>query len=66
MSFNKSPFYIYPQVETAYDLNLSAALLRASCTTESEGTLWANANKFHTYLKTDDADFGWTDCLWPL
>lgn len=62
MSFNKSPFYIYPQVETAYDLNLSAALLRASCTTESEGTLLANANKFHKYLETDDADF-WMDGL---
>lgn len=62
MSFNKSPFYIYPQVEAAYDLNLSAALLRASCTTESEGALWANANKFHKYLEKDVADF-WEDEL---
>ena len=30
MSFDNSPFYIFPQVEATYDLNLSAAFLRAS------------------------------------
>lgn len=60
MSFENSPFYIYPQVEATYDLNLSAAFLRASCVSQREAVSMEMARRFHQSLARDKAE-NWRD-----
>lgn len=60
MSFNNSPFYIYPQVEATYDLNLSAAFLRASCVTFNDSVMMDVARRFHQSLQRDQVE-NWRD-----
>ena len=60
MSFENSPFYIFPQVEATYDLNLSAAFLRASCVARKEAKLLETAQRFHQSLARDK-DENWRD-----
>ena len=60
MSFDNSPFYIFPQVEATYDLNLSAAFLRASCMSQSEAVSMEMARRFHQSLARDKSE-NWRD-----
>jgi hypothetical protein len=60
MSFDNSPFYIFPQVEATYDLNLSAAFLRASCVSRRENVLMDMARRFHQSLARDNYE-NWRD-----
>ena len=60
MSFDNSPFYIFPQVEATYDLNLSAAFLRASCVSQREAFSMEMARRFHQSLARDRSE-GWRD-----
>lgn len=60
MSFDNSPFYIFPQVEATYDLNLSAAFLRASCVSQREAVSMDMARRFHQSLARDKAA-SWRD-----
>jgi hypothetical protein len=60
MSFENSPFYIFPQVEATYDLNLSAAFLRASCVSQREPFSMEMARRFHQSLARDKAE-NWRD-----
>jgi hypothetical protein len=60
MSFDNSPFYIFPQVEATYDLNLSAAFQRASCISHSESMSMDVARRFHQSLARDKSG-NWRD-----
>jgi hypothetical protein len=60
MSFDNSPFYIFPQVEATYDLNLSAAFLRASCVSRREPVSMDMARRFHQSLARDKSE-NWRD-----
>jgi hypothetical protein len=60
MSFDNSPFYIFPQVEATYDLNLSAAFLRASCMSQREAVSMDMARRFHQSLARDKSE-NWRD-----
>lgn len=60
MSFDNSPFYIFPQVEATYDLNLSAAFMRASCVSQREAVSMDMARRFHQSLARDKAA-SWRD-----
>lgn len=60
MSFDNSPFYIFPQVEATYDLNLSAAFMRASCVSQREAVSMDMARRFHQSLARDKSE-NWRD-----
>jgi len=60
MSFQNSPFYVFPQVEVTYDLNLVAGFLRASCVTKREAPLMNMALRFHQSLTRDRSE-NWRD-----
>ena len=61
MSYKKSIFCISPAVEVAYDLHLSAALMR-SCVSDgrSEASLLRDAKEFRSKLQ-DDHNERWKD-----
>lgn len=61
MSYEKSIFCISPAVEVAYDLHLSAALMRACVSgASSEAALFRDAREFRSKLSTDSDD-NWKD-----
>jgi len=61
MNYKSSIFCISPAVEVAYDLHLSAALMRACVSGQrSEASLFRDARKFRLKLQ-DDSNVNWKD-----